>query len=120
MINTGQFPIKYGWCCSTACRRVVQGYLNIRDQQVFPNKMVTLQDKFEVNRTRCRDTRQDGFQMGRVAVGIKSCGKLVKYQTCSIFTDPASKETIIDPNLLCKHFSRPQETPWLPTRDVSL
>ena len=32
-----------------------------------------------------RETRRDGFQVGRAIVGISSCGWSVRYQRCSMF-----------------------------------
>ena len=44
-----------------------------------------------------RETRQDSFQVGRDMVGMKSCGRLVKYHTFDIFANQVKPQTQTDP-----------------------
>ena len=83
-----RFPFKYGQFCSMTCCGVLSGYLPMTGRQVPPTRRQQYWSRWEVTLTRCRQTRQDDFKVGRATVRIKTQRRAVKYQTCLTFFDP--------------------------------
>ena len=66
------------------------------DWQVLPDNRIGLDGSVY---DKMYKTAQDGFQVGRARIKIKSCGGSVKYQTCVIFfrSNVTTQETTNDP-----------------------